>query len=305
MNNVHGFRFTALGCTGRIRIAGTSEAEAQRVVIDAVGWLRDTEQKLSRFVATSLVSRLNRGEVVVAEPNLIELLTLAERATRQTAGRFHIAAAPLWKLWHDPQQTTWPSQTEIQSALDRCVNKIAVVEQGHMRLTGVGNAIDFGGIGKEWCVEKLITRISQQGIKHVLVELGGDCAVRGHQPQREGWAVLLPGVAGAIILKNEAIATSGLGTRGRWLMGQWIPHLIDAVTGKPASGMVQSASIIAPSCVVAGIHASDLCLLLDSSPVEIMARHGNYPTWLRLQNGAWWGTTALTTGIYPVAGQAA
>jgi thiamine biosynthesis lipoprotein len=169
----------------------------------------------------------------------------------------------------------------------------------------MGSNIDLGGIGKEWCVDSLVMMIKQEGINHVMVELGGDCAAHGHQPGRDGWAVLLPGVAGAVILKNEAIATSGLGTRGRWLMGQWIPHLIDAVTGKPASGVVLSASIIAPTCVVAGIHASDLCLLLDSSPVEIMVRNGNYPTWLRLHNGAWWGTTTLTTGIYPVEGLAA
>ncbi len=305
MNEIYGFRFTALGCTGRIRVVGTTASEAQRVVIKAVRWLRQSEEKLSRFIPTSLVSRLNHGEAVAADGNLIELLALAEQTTQQTAGRFNATAAPLWKLWHDPQQTSWPSQAAIQEAINRCSDKIAVSDQGGVRLAKKGSIIDLGGIGKEWCVDQLVTMIKQEGIHHVMVELGGDCAAYGHQPDRDGWAVLLPGVAGAVILNNEAIATSGIGTRGRWLMGQWSPHLMDANTGMPASGVVASASVIASTCVVAGVHASDLCLLSDMSNVELMARHGNYPTWLRLQDGAWWTTPQTATRIYPVMGLAA
>ncbi len=297
---IHGFRFTALGCTGRIRIAGVALDCAQRAVADVVRWLRGVEQLLSRFRDDSLIGRLNGGEAVPAETDLSAVLAAADRAHCNTAGRYDATALPLWRLWHDPQRTTWPMASEI-AEVQTLVAWSALARGDVVRLTRLGMAIDLGGVGKEWCVDRLIDRLISHGCPDVLVELGGDCAARGHQPDRDGWFVLLPGVSAAVVLCDEAVATSGIGTRRRILAGRTVSHLIDAQTGQPASGVVRSATVFAADCVTAGIHASDLCLLIEVNAEAIAARSGGHPTWARASDGTLFADPRLLTRLHPVS----
>jgi thiamine biosynthesis lipoprotein len=300
---IHGFRFTVLGSTGRIRIAGVAEATAQRAVTDAMRWLRGVEAKLSRFRADSLIGRLNAGEAVPADADLTSVLAAAERAHRVTTGRYDASALPLWRLWHDAARTTWPTTAEIRDA-QALVAWAAVERSGIVRLTRPGMALDPGGVGKEWCVDQVLARVLAHGCTDVLVELGGDCTARGSQPGRDGWFVLLPGVAAALALRDEAIATSGIGTRRRLLAGRAVSHLIDVCTGHPAPGVIRSATVLASDCLTAGIHASDLCLLNSAIPTAIAERSGGHPTWVRASDGAILADPRLLTRMYPVASDA-
>lgn len=298
---IHGFRFTALGCTGRIRIAGVAEATAQRAVAIAVRWLRAIEQKLSRFRNDSLIARLNIGEVVAADADLSAVLAAAGNAHHLTAGRYDATGAPLWRLWHDPARSTWPTESEIATAQALVAWPDVVQTDGHVRLARSGMALDLGGVGKEWCVDRLIDQLTRHGCDDVLVELGGDCAARGCQPGRDGWFVLLPGVAAALTLRNEGIATSGIGTRRRMLAGRAVSHLIDVRSGQPAPGIIRSATVLAPDCLTAGIHASDVCLLSEATGEAIAERSHGHATWLRACDGTLLADARLLARVQPVA----
>jgi len=296
---IHGFRFVALGCTGRVRLAGVDQEQAQHAVADAVRWLRGIERRFSRFHDDSLIGRLNRGETVAAEADLSAVLAAADRAHHLTAGRYDATALPLWRLWHDPQRTTWPTASEILDA--QTLVTWSAVERGDVvHLKRPGMALDLGGVGKEWCVDRMVERLMAQGCRDVLVELGGDCAARGRQPGRDGWFVLLPGAAAALTLCDEAIATSGIGTRRRELTGRAVSHLIDARSGQPAGGIIRSATVLAADCLTAGIHASDLCLLDDTTSAAIAARSGGHATWVRASDGTVLADPNLLERIHPV-----
>jgi thiamine biosynthesis lipoprotein len=299
--DLHGFRFAVLGCSGRLRLAGITAARAEAAVADAVRWLRGIEARLTRFRADSLVGRLNAGEVVPADAELLAVLDAADRASRLTDGRFDATAAPLWSLWHDPARSTWPSPTEIAAARTLVDMGALVRDAGGVRLRRPGMALDLGGVGKEWCVDRLIERLAANGADDVLVELGGDCRARGRQPGREGWWVLLPGAAATLLLRDQAIATSGVGTRRRLLAGREVPHLIDARSGLPAAGSLRSATVVAADCLTAGIHASDLCLLEQVTADAIAARSGGCATWCRAADGRLLADPRLLALVHPVA----
>jgi FAD:protein FMN transferase len=297
---IHGFRFVALGCTGRIRIANVPREHAEGMVADAVRWLRGVEARLSRFRADSVIGRLNAGESVPAESDLLAVFAAAHRAHVLTDGRYDATALPLWRLWHDPSRTAWPTALEITEA-QSLVAWSSVERVGNaIRLPRSGMAVDLGGVGKEWCVDQMIDRLWSQGCTDVLVELGGDCAARGRQPDRDVWLVLLPGIAAAVTLRDEAIATSGIGTRRRMLAGRAVSHVIDARSGQPAPGMVRSASVLAADCLTAGIHASDLCLLAEVNAEAIATRCGGNPTWVRASDGMVLADPRLLARVHPI-----
>ncbi len=298
---IHGYRFFALGCTGHIRIADVTAVTAQAAVADAVRWLRGVEAKLSRFRDYSVIGRLNAGETVGADADLSAVLVAADRAYHLTKGRFDATALPLWRLWHDPVRTIWPTASEITDAQSLVSWPMVEQRDGIVRLSRTHMALDLGGVGKEWCVDRLVERLVAGGCHAVFVELGGDCAARGRQPDRDGWFVLLPGAAVAVTLRDEAIATSGIGTRRRELAGRAVSHLIDARSGQPAPGVIRSVTVLAADCLTAGIHASDLCLLDEVTAYTIGERSGGHPTWVRASDGMLLADPRLLARVHPVS----
>ena len=296
---IHGFRFPALGGEGRLRLAGLTRPEAERTVIGAVQWLRRFEDRFSRFVPTSLVSRLNRGETVEPDPELRALLAFGDQARRATGGRVNVAALPLWACWHDPRRLTEPSPAEITAARDLTEGPVVVEAPDGLRLARPGQALDFGGFGKEWCVDQLVALLERQGRHHFLVELAGDVAARGRATDREeGWWVLLPAMPRAYRLRNSALATSGHGARHRTLEGRRISHLVDARTGQPASGRIASATVVAPCCVDAGLAARDAAVAGDVATAWSRCR--GRPALLRTREGPDIVETTFAADCVPV-----
>jgi thiamine biosynthesis lipoprotein len=301
--HVQGFRFSVLGCTGRIRIAGMPAARAEAFVADAVRWLRGIEARLTRFSADSLVGRINACAgigMVQPDADLLAVLDAADLAWRLTAGRFDATSLPLTRLWFDPRRTAWPTAAEVAAARAAVDWRALMRSAEAVWLLRPGMALDLGGVGKEWCVDRLLARATAAGIADCLIELGGDCAASGHQPGHAGWWVALPGAAAALLLCDEALATSGVGSRRRELAGRSVPHLIDARTGRPAGGVLRSVSVLGRDCLTAGIHASDCCLLDDPLPAAIAARSGGLPTWCVAADGRLLGDPRLLTRLHPV-----
>jgi thiamine biosynthesis lipoprotein len=216
---------------------------------------------------------------VAVDADCLAVLDAADWAWSLSDGRLDATILPLIRFWHDADRTRWPSQAEIAAAR-ALVDWTAVQRRsGSIGLAHPGMALDLGGVGKEWAVDQLIDRAAVSGIDHCLVELGGDCRARGRQGHVPGWWVTLPGANTALLLGNEAIATSGIGTRYRLVDGRLVPHLIDARSGQPACGAIRFASIVAPNCLLAGIRSSDICLLAQADPQCIHERAGALPAW--------------------------
>lgn len=300
---VHGYRFTVLGSTGRIRMAGIPAARAEAFVADAVRWLRDVESRLTRFNASSLVGRITACAgvgMVKPDADLLAVLDAADRAWRLTDGRFDATSLPLTQLWSDPQRSTWPTDAEVAAARSLVDWRSLMRSTEAVWLLRPGMALDLGGVGKEWCVDRLIERAQTAGITDCLIELGGDCAARGHQPEHAGWWVALPGAAGALLMCDEALATSGIGTRRRTLTGRAVPHLIDARSGQPAGGVLRSVSVLARDCLTAGIHASDCCLLEHADPHALATRSDGLPTWCLASDGRLLADPHVLTRLHPI-----
>ncbi len=277
-----GYRFDALGCSGRIRIAGATQERAESFIIDALAWLRDLERRLTRFSEDSVIGRLNalagRGSVQ-ADGDCLAVIAAAEQAWQSSAGRLDATILPLWRLWHAAERQSWPRADEIRQAR-------ALV--GWCKLRCHGDALSLALLGwrstlAAWARNgrstRLVDRAAAAGISDLLVELGGDCRARGRQGGPAGWWVALPGARAALLLSDEALATSGTGTRRRLIAGRAVPHLIDALSGLPGGGGLRCASVLAPSCLEAGIRASDCCLLAAATPSGIAERSGGWPTW--------------------------
>ena len=120
-----------------------------------------------------------------------------------------------------------------------------------------GMEIDFGGFGKEYAADRAAEICQQLGIKHGLIDLGGDIRVIGDKADQSGWVIGIrnpqdPNNAiSTIKLHQGALATSGNYERFMKVKNKHYCHILKASTGWPVNYWA-SISILAPQCLVAG-----------------------------------------------------
>ena len=118
--------------------------------------------------------------------------------------------------------------------------------------------VDLGGIGKGVAVAEAMDLLIGHG-SSILVEAGGDLAVRGAGPQGAHWLVHVENPLGgeqpAAVWKvtDTSIATSSI-MRRHWRVGdRQVHHLIDPRTGMPARSELMSVTVVHPDAATAEV----------------------------------------------------
>jgi thiamine biosynthesis lipoprotein len=226
------------------------------LLAEVEGLVRALEARLSRFLAGSALSRLNR-ERRCEDPLLAAVVREAEALRRRTGGAFDPRlGARIAALGYDrdlPEVARSPAPALPRGAPERPEVQL----RGHeVRLTGAG-ALDLGGIAKGWAVDAAHDLLRERGAAWALVDGGGDLRGSGRRHVigvGGGHAVALEGAA----LEGGAVATSST-QRRRWPgPGGERHHLLDPDTGLPAGGGLVAASVRAPTAALADALATAL-----------------------------------------------
>jgi thiamine biosynthesis lipoprotein len=119
--------------------------------------------------------------------------------------------------------------------------------------------LDLAGIAKGYAVDAVADLLAAHGIRHFLVEIGGELVGRGLRPDGEPWWVALEVPPGGrmpplhLALHELAVATSGDYRRGA--------HTIDPATGRPLDHGIVSVSVIHETAMLADGWATALTTL--------------------------------------------
>ena len=261
----------ALGTDCSLQFACLEDARAESFAMAAKAWVERFEARYSRFRPDSLVSRINAaagGDWVEVDAEMDQMLALCGSVHFMTQGIIDVTALPLLRLWRfsDPAPSL-PAREDVAAA-QRLVGWGKVRrEPGRVQLPLAGMALDFGGWGKEFAVDAVAQLGVEHGLTSLLVDFGHDIRAVGQPPGRPAWHVGLedpatPGTArGSVAAVNVGIASSGDYQRGVTIDGRRYGHIIDPRTGWPvANGCVQ-VTVIAPSCVQAGLLSTSAFVL--------------------------------------------
>lgn len=246
----------------------------------AEGWVRDAEARLSRFRPDSALSRLNTTGVA-EDALLAQIVTEGLMWEHATEGAFSIKLGrELCALGYDRDlarvvgglPTARPSATDV------------VVDGDVVRVRSVGEPawIDLGGIAKGWVVDRVHDRLRRAGATWALVDGGGDLRGSGRP-----WPI---GVGDdATILDDGGIATSSTLER-RWtdLTGAPRHHVLDPATGLPADGPIVTATVRAPTALVADVLATAMLVAPQRVLLRLPALRA--AAWVRDHRGHTWTT---------------
>ena len=270
---LHRFAFRAMAAQNEVQIHAHDARLARESAARAIDEVARIEAKFSRYRPASAVSRINAaagGAPVAIDAETRQLLAFAGECFRQSDGAFDATSGVLRRAWRFDEGHV-PSDAELAPLLRLVGWERVELGEDNVRLPLAGMELDFGGFGKEYAVDRAALVLAQAGIESALVNLAGDLAILGPQPGGEPWRLGIrhprkaEHVVATLAVASGAVATSGDYERFIEREGVRHCHILDPRTGRSARG-IRSATVHAPSCVVAGT-ATTVAMLKG-------ARHG-------------------------------
>jgi thiamine biosynthesis lipoprotein len=262
--------FRAMASEHELLLWSDDEARAAAAAAAAIADVLRIEAKFSRYRDDSVTTRINRaagGAKVAIDAETAALFAYADQCHRLSGGRFDLTSGVLRRVWDFRRKPPQLPDAHALAAATALIGWDRVEwDATTARLPVAGMEIDFGGIGKEYAADRAATVCAEQGIRHGLVNLGGDVRATGPQPDGAPWRVGIrhPRQEGAaiatVLLESGAVATSGDYERYFEIAGRRYCHILDPRTGRPVTHW-QSVSVVAPLCVVAGSCATIAMLM--------------------------------------------
>lgn len=263
----------AMGTTFHILTVGAEPA----ILDQCLRRLSELEQRWSRFVPDSEVSRINAepDQFHLVTPDTVELVQRGVEAWKLTSGDFDPTVLDAMVAHgYDRSFERLDSSDRRSSARPApgCSSIDVDPSIGLVRL-GSGVGFDPGGFGKGLAADLLTDEAMAAGAAGVMVNLGGDLVCRGRAPNNDGWVVEIrepavrPGRLASIAVESGAIATSTVAKR-RWSAGSGEHHhLVDPNTGRNTEGLLL-ASVISSCGWFAEVTATQILVAGDLSVVE-------------------------------------
>lgn len=254
------FVFSAMGSSCSLQFYASGKAEAENVAEVAIGEVDRIQKKYSRYLPQSFLSKINaaarKQEKIIVDGETAGLLTYALACYRQSDGLFDITSGVLRKAWRF-RSNSIPRPKTIEALLARVGMAKLHWEAPTLRFAVPGIELDFGGLAKEYAVDRMVDLCRHHGICHGFVELGGDVGIIGPHPDGTPWQVGIrhpraPGMDIATVpLKGGALAVSGDYERFIERKGRRLSHILNPRTGWPCEGL-SSVAVIADRCMAAG-----------------------------------------------------
>ncbi len=206
--------------------------------------LEQAERELSTWRDDSVLTAFNRGpldEPFGLSPALCRTFRDVWHLSASTGGRFDPAVGALLDAWGVQIGGRAATAADVQAALARSgLSKLAFDIDRCTLTRAVDVRLDAGAFGKGEALDR-VAAVPDSGRHPWLVDLGGQLAVGGHPPRRDGWDIALahPHRRGeavlSLFLDGGSISTSGGSERDISAGGRRVSHIIDPRSGEPAT----------------------------------------------------------------------
>lgn len=259
-------------------LSGTDDESLASSLFDVVAseaWR--IEDKFSRYLPDNAVDRINRsdGQSVEVDDETANMLDFAASLHEMSDGRFDITSGVLRKAWVFDGSDRIPDDGLVQSILATVGWEKVAWDRPTLTLQP-GMQIDFGGIGKEYAVDKPAGLAVDNSNAPMLLNFGGDVVATSSPGNSSGWQVGIEALESSarkadriIRLSQGALATSGDARRFILKDGVRYGHILDPGTGWPIKDTPRSVTVAADTCTEAGMLAT-LAMLRGADAEEFL-----------------------------------
>lgn len=263
-----------MGTPCEIQLFAETESVARRAIDTAIVDIARLEARYSRYRSDSFLSEINQvaatGGCITVDDETGSLLNYAVACHEQSEGLFDITSGILRRAWRFDSGVL-PDQGLVEGLLAKVGWDKVRWNPPLLEFLSTGMEIDFGGIVKEYAADRAATLCGASGIRHGMINLGGDIKVLGPRADGSPWRIGIrhPRQKNALLqtvpLAGGAMTSSGDYERCLTIDGVRYGHILNPRTGWPVRHLA-SVSVIAEFCVVAGSASTIAMLKEDQGP---------------------------------------
>jgi thiamine biosynthesis lipoprotein len=271
--------FKAMGSPCEIQLFARSQAQAKQIAETAIADVRRLEARYSRYRDDSELAAINRvaaaGGRIAVDAETAGLLNYALACYEQSDGLFDISSGLLRLAWRFDRGAL-PNDAQIQTLLDRVGWDKLRWNPPLLEFPLPGMELDFGGIVKEYAVDRAAALCRAAGVAHGVVNLGGDVKLLGARADGTPWRVGIAhprrqdATVRTLPLRDGAVASSGDYERCIVVEGVRYGHVLNPKTGWPVRHLA-AVSVVGDFCVVAGSASTIAMLKEEQGPAWLEA----------------------------------
>jgi thiamine biosynthesis lipoprotein len=271
--------FSAMASPCEVLLPATDAAAAPGLgaLVAREAWR--VERKFSRYRNDSVVSQIHRqrGSPMVLDEETATLLDFAGHCFEMSGGLFDITSGVLRRAWKFDGSDRIPAAAAIDALLP-LVGFEKLQWNAPCLLLPLEMELDFGGIGKEYAVDRAYDLLAAQRAEPFLINFGGDLRANRSSPHGP-WQIGIEKpesereAAMMLDLEHGALATSGDSHRYLLKDGVRLGHILDPRTGWPVADAPRSVTVAASSCTEAGLLAT-LAMLHGANAQTFLAEQG-------------------------------
>ena len=283
-----------------------TEAAGQDIppIEDVFALARRYDAMFTTYADDSPLSKLNvragRGAQSVPE-EVIDILKLAQRYTMLTRGAFDVTVRPVLRMWRDAEAAGQPPSPDALAQTLRLVgsHNLQFLRADLVLLPDRGMALDLGGIGKGYALDRSVGRLRRQGVANALLNFGQSSLwALGRPPGTEGWRLALRrpngDIAGFVTLVDRALSVSASLGQSRRIAGKRYGHVIDPRTGRPVERDLL-ACVVAPGAAQAEALSTALLVLGEVEGLAVVEGLDRVEALLLDAKGTQWRTAGWQT----------
>lgn len=274
--NVYYIRGEAQGTT--YGITYIAQKPIEKTAVDSI--LKVIDLSMSTYIDNSLITKINKGEHLPIDSHFEKVLSASMDIYSESEGIFDPSIGQLINAWGfgKKENHTPPTQKQIDSLLALTgMDKVHVATTPEGTFVEKDNAniqLNFNAIAQGYTSDVIADYFLSKQITNFIVEVGGEIVIHGRNTLKgKSWTIGIDNplqkpdedreIVATVELTDCGLATSG-NYRKLWtdsLTGQKYVHTLNPKTGRPQPSNLLSATVIAPSAMLADGYATTLMAL--------------------------------------------
>lgn len=277
----------AQGSTYHIKYVAERD-ENLKPAIDSI--LEVIDLSMSTYRPDSAISKINQGDTtVVVDEHFRKVFEASQQIWQESEGLFDPTVGVLVNAWGFGKQKISEADLPTDKKIDSLrkyvgFDKVALTEKNLIKKRYTEILFDFNAIAQGYTSDVVANYLSARGIKNYIVEIAGEMYLKGKNTvEDKSWTIgvenpLKPlddrDLVATIQFTNQGLATSG-NYRKVWTdsNGRKYVHSINPLTGRATQSDVLSATVVAPSTMLADGYATMFMVMGLAKSKAFLEKH--------------------------------
>ena len=277
----------AQGSTYHIKYIAERD-ENLKPAIDSI--LEVIDLSMSTYRSDSAISKINQGDTtVVVDEHFRKVFEASQQIWQESEGLFDPTVGVLVNAWGFGKQKISEADLPTDKKIDSLrkyvgFDKVALTEKNLIKKRYTEILFDFNAIAQGYTSDVVANYLSAKGIKNYIVEIAGEMYLKGRNTvEDKSWTIgvenpLKPlddrDLVATIQFTNQGLATSG-NYRKVWTdsNGRKYVHSINPITGRATQSDVLSATVVAPSTMLADGYATMFMVMGLAKSKAFLEKH--------------------------------